>query len=328
MTNDNQEITKKVYEWFKDIAGPKVALRGLLKVLAVASAKLSFPRLFLEDCAPSGHFKTWTSEKASLFFPKSWTLDLKSDFTMNGLYEDTKGKVNGQCFRISDGTLWLSSKAERTKQRNINGMSELMTDEVYKYRDWQKVFFIRGRISLILNLTTESYNHNLKNLLGNTFDERCLTFFSELSQEEFNSISTNRLLSIPHTRVCMSKSSRKVDVEIPSEFKDRIRMEASEYSWRAVKGYPRTQATVNAMLRANAYLNGRAEVSENDFWIVEQIKSFLINPLQPNKPRIIQMLRNKQSILDICKALNMIYESYNSYIYRVLNEAKAKGLLT
>lgn len=327
------ETTKQVCELIKNRAGRVVAIRVALKVLTIVCAKLSFPRLNLIDSAPSGHLKTWTSNMACRFFPPSWTLSLKSDFTLHGLYEDTKGNLNGKCLQINDGTLLFSSKAERTKQRLINGLAEWMTDEIYKYRDWNRTFIIHGRGTVSLNLTTESYNQNLKRLLGNTFDERCLTVHSELSQKEFDLIefSTNRRGS-EHTGLypigVLSKPSRKVDVTIPEQFEKTIRLDASEYSWRSVKGYPRSQATIRAMLRANAFLNGRTEVCKDDFWIVEQAKELLINPLQPNKPRIVQMLRNRQSVADICKALNKDYESYNSYVYRVLNEAKGKGLLT
>jgi hypothetical protein len=82
------------------------------------------------------------------------------------------------------------------------------------------------------------------------------------------------------------------------------------------------------MLRANAFLNERTEVCESDFSVVEMAKNYLINPMQLNKPRIIQMLRNKQTVSDICKVLEKDYEKYNAYVYRVLNDAKAKGLLS
>ena len=291
----SSQITNQVYESIKEIAGHKVAIRGLLKVETILSAKLDFPRLFFIDCAPSGHLKTWTSEKASLFFPKSWTLPLRSDFTIHRLFEKTKGNVNKKCLMVNDATLLFSSKSEKTKQRLVNGLAELMTDKEYEYGDFQRCFIIKGQISTIFNLTTKSYNRNSENLLGNTFDERCLTLHSELSQKEFDAIdfSTNRPNSNDIIDIS-SISGRKVDVTIPEKFEKDIRLYASEYSWRSVKGYPRTQATVRAILRANAFLNDRTEVCKNDFWIVEQAKQFLINPLQPNKPRIIQLL-TKQS---------------------------------
>lgn len=230
-----------------------------------------------------------------------------------------------------------------------------MTDGEYKYGDFSRHFIIKGQISVILNITTESYNQNLKNLLGNTFDERCLTLHNELSQEEFNKVDFStgfsvyggysiahrypvekfdiiKVPSIPSRNVeiidISSIPSRKVDVTIPTEFEEKIQFEASEYSWKTVKGYPRTTATIKAMLRANAFFNGRIEVCKSDFFVVDMVKNYLINPLQPNKPRIIQMLRNKQTVSDICKVLEKDYEKYNAYVYRVLNDAKAKGLLS
>jgi hypothetical protein len=330
-----QEKTRLILEAINKIAGQKIADITYLKCLSIASAKLSFPHLNIIHCSPSGHFKTWSSKKASEIMPKKWSLPLKSDFTIHSLYEENKTKegianVNGKCFLINDATLLFSSKGKQTKQRLVNGLAELMTDEEYKYGDFSRHFIIKGQISVILNITTESYNQNLKNLLGNTFDERCLTLHSELSQKEFNKIKfhySQEISGIPYT-IYATDSLKKVEITIPTKFEEKIQFEASEYSWKSVKGYPRNTATIKALLRANAFLNGRIEVCESDFFVVDMAKNYLINPLQPNKPRIIQMLRNNQTVSEICKALDKDYDGYKSYVYRCLNDAKAKGLLS
>jgi hypothetical protein len=326
MSSNKTVTTKQIYNWFRDTVGQKIAVIGLLKVLSIASAKLTFPRLNLIHSAPSGHLKTWTSNTASRFFSKSWTLPLKSDFTIHRLYEKTKGNVDRKCLIVNDATLLFSSKSEKTKQRLVNGLAEIMTDNEYEYGDFQRCFTIKGQISIILNITTESYNQNLKRLLGNTFDERCLTVHSELSLDEQKRLSTIRLGS-DYTYILSSFPSRKVEISIPQHFENKIFLCASEYSWKSLKGFPRTQSIIRAMLRSSAFLNGRTEVNKEDFWIIEKTGEYLINPLQPNKPMIVQMLRNKQSIIDICRSLGKDYESYNSYVYRVMKEAIGKGLI-
>lgn len=325
--------TEQIYEWFKSKLGERLAVIGLLKVLAITSAKLPFPRLNVTHSAPSGHFKTKTSTMAAQFFPKNWTMNLKSDFTIHRLYEKTKTKegtanINKKCLLINDGTLLFSSKGERTKQRLINGLAELMTDGEYEYGDFQRVFSIKGQITIITNITTKSYTRNLDRLFGNTFDERCLTVHLELTPAELDMVNFSSGFRPPYIDK-LSISRWKVDHEItiPKRFEKRIRLDASEFSWRSVKGYPRTKSIVNSIIRANSMVNNRAEICKDDFWIIDKTKDYLINPLQANKPRIVQMLRNKQSISDICRALNMDYETYNPYVYKVLREAKEKGLL-
>lgn len=334
MTKQNS-VTEKIYDSFKSKLGERIATIGVLKVLAIASAQLPFPRLNIIHSAPSGHFKTLTSTLASQFFPSSCIMDLKSDFTIHSLYNKAKGhdgkaKINNKCLLINDGTLLFSSKSERTKQRLINGLAELMTDGKYEYADFQRAFWIKGKITTIINITTKSYTRNLDQLFGNTFDERCLTVHLELSPSEFDAVNYSSLFRSPIYNTGWLISRWKVDHEItiPPRFEDRIRLDSAEFSWKSVKGYSRSKSIIKAIISANCMVNNRRETREEDFWIVDKAKDYLINPLQPNKPRIVQMLRNKQSIADICKALNMDYETYNPYVYKVLRESKERGLLS
>lgn len=104
-----QEKTRLILEATEKIVGQKIADIVHLKCLSIVSAKLPFPHLNIIHCSPSGHFKTWSSKKASEIMPKKWTLPLKSDFTIHSLYEENKTKdevanVNGKCFLINDGT--------------------------------------------------------------------------------------------------------------------------------------------------------------------------------------------------------------------------------
>lgn len=339
LNTQEQTKTKRFYEVTTKMLGQKLADITYIKCLSIASAKLSFPRLNIINAMPSGTGKTLSSEIATAIMPKNWSLPLKSDFTIFGLYEQTKIKegtasINCKCLMVNDATLWLSAQAPRSKQRSINGIAELMTESLYKYACWNKTFIIKGQITVILNITIDSYNRNLKLLLGDTFDERALTVFAELTKEEFKAInhkeSSITLLDIDSHSLymCIARSSRKVELSIPIEFEPKIELEADQYRYKSLKGYPRTQATVRALLMANAFFNDRVKVCESDFYAVETAKKYLVNPMQKNKPVIIEMLRNKSSVAEICSVLGKDYEKYDSYVYRVLNEAKAKGLLS
>jgi hypothetical protein len=68
-------------------------------------------------------------------------------------------------------------------------------------------------------------------------------------------------------------------------------------------------------------------VCREDFEIVKKAKDYLVNPLQPNRPRIVSMLKNKVSVAEICRILGKDFEKYKSYVYRVWDDAKLKGLL-
>jgi hypothetical protein len=332
------QVTDQIFEGYDNVFGQSTATIGTLKVLSIASARLPYPRLFIIHSAPSGHLKTWTSKTASSLFPKSWILDLKSDFTIHNLYEQNKKKdgsasVDKKCLMINDATLLFSSKAEKTKERLVNGLAELMTDGVYHYGDFGHDFTIKGDISVVMNLTTKSYTRHLESLLGNTFDERCLTLHTELSSKEQNKLSISTLpqeigKGIKYTELdTLWKSGKAPSITIPAHLQKLIQVHAWKYTYLGLKGFPRTQATINAIVRASAFVNGRAEVCREDFEIVKKAKDYLVNPLQPNRPRIVSMLKNKVGVAEICRILGKDFDKYKTYVYRVRDDAKLKGLL-
>jgi hypothetical protein len=333
------QVTDKIFEGYSNLFGPSTATIGTLKALSIASSQLPSPRLFIAHSAPSGHLKTWTSKTASSLFPKSWILDLKSDFTIHNLFKQNEKKdgsasVDKKCLMINDATLLFSSKAKRTEQRLVNGLAELMTDGVYRYGDFGHDFTIKGNISLVMNLTTKSYTRHLESLLGNTFDERCLTIHTELSAKEQNRLSTiplfsdtTRIFNIPCDLILRLKSGKTPIITIPAQLQKLVKVHAWKYTYLGLKGFPRTQATINAIVRASAFINGRTEVCREDFEIVKKAKDYLVNPLQPNRPRIVSMLKNKVSVAEICRILGKDFDKYKTYVYRVWDDAKLKGLL-
>jgi hypothetical protein len=96
----------------------------------------------------------------------------------------------------------------------------------------------------------------------------------------------------------------------------------------SLKGYERTQATICAIVRASAFVNGRTEVVQEDFKIAEKAKAYLVNPMQANRPKIVSMLRNKVSVSEICRALGQDPDKYDAYVYRVRRDAELRGLLS
>ena len=119
-------------------------------------------------------------------FSKNKLVYLGSDFTIHSLEKDYREGLDKKCLLINDLALLLGSKAERTRQRLVNALAELYSEGVYIYRDWQKTFKIKGRFSLLANITRYMFYRNRGGLLGNTFLDRCLVVYYRLTDQEMS----------------------------------------------------------------------------------------------------------------------------------------------
>ena len=62
----------------------------------------------------------------------------------------------------------------------------------YHYGDFNNDFTIKARFALISNITPTSYLRNQRLLLGNTFTERCLVVYHQLTIEDMDDANFNR----------------------------------------------------------------------------------------------------------------------------------------
>ena len=119
---------------------PILAPVTVLKCCAIVSCKLHRPRLSVLQIAPSRELKAYTSYEAMSLFDPSFYLNLGSDFTMNSLQRYQKELKSNRCLLCNDGTILLSSKSPRTKNRLVGGLAELISDGRYKYQDSRHYF--------------------------------------------------------------------------------------------------------------------------------------------------------------------------------------------
>ena len=181
---ENSSVTEELRKHSDKKFLPVVSLIFLLKCLAVVSCKLERPRLSILHVAPSRSLKTFTSNEAMRIFDNEFWLNLQSDFSMNSLKRYKKKLRQNVCLFINDGSTLFASKAQRFKDRLVGGLSELLADEVYVYQDYRKKFTLQGQITLVMNMTSESYQNNKDRLLGLTFTERLLTLHHVLSESD------------------------------------------------------------------------------------------------------------------------------------------------
>jgi hypothetical protein len=156
---ENSIRSKELLDYFNRKFGSALAVIVLLKCCAVVSCKLEWPRVSVLHVAPTRALKSFTSTEVMRIFTEEFWLDLKSDFTMNSLSRYETVFSAGVTLFANDLTALLASKAQRFKDRLAGGLSELFSDGSYTYQDFRTKFTLKGRITMVANITFEAYQN-------------------------------------------------------------------------------------------------------------------------------------------------------------------------
>lgn len=324
---DNSPVSRNILEHFSAKLCPQIAWIILLKCLAIVSCKLDWPRLSVLHVAPTRMFKSLTSHLAMSLFDDEFWIDLKSDFTMNSLRRYKTELECGKCFLVNDGTTLLASKAHRTKDRLVGGLSELLSDGSYMYQDFGQHFTLKGNVTMVLNITSEAYQNYKDRLFGLTFSERFLTIHYVLTQlekeewvakeEEIQKINSSHKITVDDI---------EVNVEIPTGYLRNIQHLAKGFSYDSLTSSMACQDLIKALLRAHAAFNHRGEVCFDDLVVVLRARNFLRNPFSPFEGQIVRLRAKGQSINEICCAIGK--GNYEQQVQRVIRKAELRGILS
>lgn len=325
---ENSPLTIEILEYADKKFLPVVAIILLLKSLVMVSCKLEWPRAGVLDVAPPRQLKSYTSREAMKIFDKKFWLDVHSDFTMHSLEKYKDIIKDGVCLLVNDGTELLSSKAKRTKDRLIGGLSELFSDAKYVYQDFRgKVVDLEGWVTLILNITSESFKNYKDRMLGLTFLERVLTVHHVLSKQESETWieKEQRTMNVTFNRTITMDDIETNIQEIPSHYLKLIKIQAREFSHLSMRSFVGCQDIIKALVRAHAALNKRKGLCTDDFYIVSLIKPYLTNPFSPYEGQIVKLRAQGFSYRDIQNAIGK--PNYLRQIQRVVKRAQIRGVL-
>jgi hypothetical protein len=312
--------------------GQVVTPIAILKTLAVISSTFEENvRLWVLNVAPSRHLKTQTTQDQTRIFPKSKLVYVGSDFTIHGLIRDYDSgrKINRKCLLINDMTLLLASKAKQTRSRLIDAFSELASEGRYIYRDFQQSHEIKAHFSLIANITPHSFLVNKRNLLGNTFTERCLVVHHALTEEEMSGANLNRETRTTCRVQPFKQKLRESDITITAE--DKVRFDEYARRWRLYGAYSSSSSVfdmIKSIAVAYAILSGHRRITCSEFRILDMLESYLRNPNESVRLKILELAHQSRSVSDICSILNEDYDSYHPFVSRVIGEYCRRGVLT
>lgn len=319
-------ISDKILELAEPILGHALALILLLKICAAVSCKLELPRLSVMHVGPTRQGKSLTSKIAMNILSPEFYIDLRSDFTMNSLRRYADAFLLGVCLFANDVTAWLSSKAQRLKDRVIGGLSELVSDAKYIYQDFRQKIELVGAVTMVLNITSESFQNNKDRLFGSTFSERLLTVHYVMTQKEKEEwVEKEEEIRRIHFDSIITVNDIETQVEIPPEYFSIIKYQAKKYSYETLNSPVSCQDLIKAMMRAHAALNKRSSVCLDDLILVTMIQPYLKNPFSPHDGEIVRLRAQGLSLEEICKEIGK--GNYKGHVQKVVKKAELRGIL-
>lgn len=269
----------RLEKYYRRKFGDTVSPIALLKSLAVISS--GFKRnwkLWILNVAPSRHLKSLTTQEQAQIFSKDRLVEARSDFTIHSIHRKYEAgrKLNGKCLLINDMTLLLASKADRTRHRLIDALSELASEGIYEYSDFEKTLQIMARFSLVGNITWHSYLINKKDLLGNTFIERCLVVHHKLTEEEMTKgfLDRDRRNMLKPER--FNAKVNEDDVKVSRH--DMVRFSEYAKHWKNIGGYSSISQVgdmVKSVAVAYAILSGHRKITALEFRFLDVLAPYI-----------------------------------------------------
>jgi hypothetical protein len=321
-------VTQKLLRYFSEKFLEPVAPIALFKCIAVVSCKLERPRVSILHVAPSRHFKSYTSNEVMRIFENEFWINARSDFTIHSLEKYKEKLKESRCLFVNDGTTLFASKSKRTKDRLVGGLSELLADEVYTYQDFNRKFSLKGKVTLIMNMTSEAYRNYKDRLLALAFSERVLTLHHALTKPEMGEwVAKQEKTKKMRFKDKITPNDIEANVkEIPHIYLRSIQHEAKEFSYLSLKGFIGCQDQIKGIVRAHASLNNRREVCEDDFALIPMIKRYLVNPFSPYEGRIVRYAAQGLSCRAICQKIGKS-ASYVRQVHSVEEKARIRGII-
>jgi len=299
----------------------------------------------LLEISASGNYKSQLSNACLELFPKK-TIELGSDFTMHVLVQkfgsDGKG-LTGKTALVNDLSLLFRSKAQRTRERLIAGLAEILSENQYIYMERQANFSFTARINIIANITPEIYDEQQDLFAKSTFGERLLPIFKPLDLDEQENFA---LESVERFKMSYNGSPINLKprtIKITKEQKQDIVNIAKDLRLRLLSpSLSRVHDKVYSLLCGHALLNGRDYLHQDDFDFITKLKPYFSGDAAIDQYNILSRHINGVSTRDIVRQLygltpietkdndkskNKPYEAKLRHVQRTISSLKLRGVI-
>ena len=164
-----------------------------------------------------------------------------------------------------------------------------------------------------------------KELLESTFGERCLTVYNIVDEGEeslFNEEKKDRIGIGFGERVKLRSSN----ISYKDHNNELVKLAKV---WKILSLSPsgtRVFDRIVSVASANALLNRRSVVNEDDILVLGLIQGALVNPLSPHV-KIVELASKGMTQIQVCEAMGKNPETYQPYVSKILGEYRRKGVL-
>jgi hypothetical protein len=259
-------------------------------------------------------------------FDREFWLDLKSDFTMNSLSRYKAELESGRCLFVNDGTTLFASKSQRTKDRLVGGLSELLSDGSYTYQDFGQKLSLLGNITMVINITSEAYQNYKDRLFGLTFSERFLTAHHVLTKVDKEAwVEHEEVAKRMHYGQVIYVEDIENKVEIPSKYLPIVKNLARDFSYASLCSPIGCQDLIKGTMRAHASLNRRSQACSDDLRFVVMTRKYWVNPFSPWERLIVKYRAQGLSVRQIVRKIGK--RNYDTQVRRVIEKAELRGIL-
>lgn len=323
----NSPVTRKILWFFSHRIGQFIAPVALVKVLAINSSLSEYPQLSAIHDARSREFKTKSTELAMQFFGKQFFIYVEGETTIHGMISDYGKDIDGKCVILNDGNLLFNALGRRTKQRWLSAMSVLLTERKYTYSERQERLSLEGRVSLIINIPSDTFYEHKKELFSSTLGNRSLIIHSWMNEEE-------RLLcqkTFGHTMwmhpPVQIKERNNQAIENLDDYDKELEVYSKEYGTLSLRSSSECKDIVKAVASENARINERNYLCEDDMIVVRMLKPYVRDPMTTQEQIVIDYLKEGRSYLDICHLMHKEPPQFKPLISYYRKKAVLRGVL-
>ena len=324
---EESPITKRTLWFFSNRIGQFIAPVGLAKVLAINSSLSDYPQLVLTHAGRSREFKTKSTELAMLFFSKKFFIYIEGETTIHGMISDYGSDIDGKCVILNDGNLLFNALSKRTKQRWLSAMSVILTERKYTYSERKERLSLEGRISLIINIPSDTFDEHKKEFFGSTLGNRSLILHAWMDEEDRLRCQRTFGKTMWMRPPVQIKERYNEAIDNLDDYDKELEVYAKEYGTLSIRSTSECKDIVKALASENARINKRDYLCEDDMVVVRMLKPYVRDPMATQEQEIVSYLKEGKSYRDICHLMHKEPSNFKPLISYYRRKAVLKGVL-
>jgi len=261
--------------------------------------------------------------------PKMFT-KLDKKLFESELVQKPKEYFHNKVLVHDDLIIAFTGMSTKQRQQLINFFTSLLSDKEYSRERNNQLKDVD--CLCVFGIAKENYSKHTKELLNATFFDRFIRVTMDLERDDKLKILQHRdnlkanNVKYPKIKLPYKKKKTKVELVLSVEMKaerNKLAMELDDYN---ILSFARAQNFIDVFLMANALLNGRKEVKNNDLELYKLLHKYHIKASGElaKEEKVIVMKRQGRSNSDVMNELGIPRSTF----YDIIKRLKERGEIT